>query len=403
MFAAKQRADAETLRNAQPQLWQTLLRSLVEGSRNSTPAVFAALARDIQPNLQIEIIEVADVKKSGDLEENRIPEDERLELVSSIPLLTKDGVGSLVQLAHDDFMLVAAAVLVECRSLLEQQDISDVSLGLLSAMLVYTAGGSLTSDIAGRVYEFQGHVERIHDRAEETSEVLRSQFREFKSGEEDKLTAFKRSLSEEVKLRSASTLWSDRARWHRGISALSLTAFLAVIVAALWAIAIHFQQIVELLPRDKDNHIEYVSVALIAIPAVGVGWALKVLARFIQTNSILGDDSRQRQAMTRTYLALIADKDSGVTEKDRLVMLNAIFRPLPGVQADEVAPPTILDLLKKDSRDGNLPLCPVRRGGDETLEASLMFDEQRARACHAMPCPDRNSTSTLGHQSTPRV
>ncbi len=53
--------------------------------------------------------------------------------------------------------------------------------------------------------------------------------------------------------------------------------------------------------------------------------------------------------MTRTYRALVADKDSGVAEKDRLVMLNAIFRPLPGTQVDEVAPPTILDLMKRES------------------------------------------------------
>ena len=215
-------------------------------------------------------------------------------------------------------------------------------------MLVYASGGGLSSDIAGRVWEFQGHVERTRVRAEETSKTLRSDFDTFLSVEKDKLTAFKQSLSEEVKLRSASTLWSDRAFWHRTVSFISLVGFVAIIVAALWSIADNFKMIVDQLPRDKDNHIEYVSIALIAIPAIGVGWALKVLARFIQNNSILGDDSRQRQAMTRTYLALVADKDSGVTEKDRLVMLNAIFRPLPGVQSDEVAPPTILDLLKKE-------------------------------------------------------
>jgi hypothetical protein len=202
--------------------------------------------------------------------------------------------------------------------------------------------------VAGRLWAFERKVDERRTNAEETSKQLRDTVNQFLSDEREKLSAFKQSLSEEVKLRSASKLWSDRARWHRSVAIISLIAFIGILCLALWYIGSHFKQIVELLPRDKDNHVEYVSIALLAIPAIGIGWGLKVLARFIQNNSILGDDSRQRQAMTRTYLALVADKDSGVTEKDRLVMLNAIFRPLPGTQVDEVAPPTILDLMKRE-------------------------------------------------------
>jgi hypothetical protein len=220
---------------------------------------------------------------------------------------------------------------------------------MLAEMFVYVSGGVVTTDVASKVWDFQGQVERAGKHANETSKELQGAFDKFVAEEREKLQAFKGSLSEEVKLRSASNLWSDRALWHRLVSGVSLLAFFGTIACTLWYIAAHIETIISLLPRDKDNHIEYVSVALIAIPAVGVGWTLKVLARFIQSNSILGDDSRQRQAMTRTYLALVADKDSGVTEKDRLVMLNAIFRPLPGIQTDELAPPTILDLLKKET------------------------------------------------------
>ncbi|MCA6101214.1 hypothetical protein J6525_22780 [Bradyrhizobium sp. WSM 4400] len=159
------------------------------------------------------------------------------------------------------------------------------------------------------------------------------------------------SLSEEVRLRSVSELWQNRARWHRGIAGAALAVFFVAVAALVGYCAMHMDQIVAALPRDKDQHVEYVSIALLAIPALAVGWCLKILARLVHTNSVLGDDSRQRQAMTRTYLALVADSSSQVTTEDRLVMLNAIFRPLPGSQSDEVAPPTILDLINKGSHN----------------------------------------------------
>jgi hypothetical protein len=274
--------------------------------------------------------------------------DDGFKVTGSIPLLSDKDVSVLEVFAHQHFSLLAAAVIVECRSISAPIKAMTLPLDILSEMLIYASGGMTTTDVAGRLWEFQKKVDMTQANAKDTSQELKDAFNQFLADERDKLSAFKQSLSEEVKLRSASNLWSGRARWHRFVALISLTAFIGILCLALWYIGSHFKQIVDLLPRDKDNHIEYVSVALLAIPAIGIGWGLKVLARFIQNNSILGDDSRQRQAMTRTYLALLADKDSGVTEKDRLVMLNAIFRPLPGTQVDEVAPPTILDLMKRE-------------------------------------------------------
>ncbi|WP_225646395.1 DUF6161 domain-containing protein [Bradyrhizobium australafricanum] len=179
----------------------------------------------------------------------------------------------------------------------------------------------------------------------------RGNVEEFTATESKNLASFMQSLSEEVRLRSVSELWQNRARWHRGIAGAALAVFFVAVAALVGYCAMHMDQIVAALPRDKDQHVEYVSIALLAIPALAVGWCLKILARLVHTNSVLGDDSRQRQAMTRTYLALVADSSSQVTTEDRLVMLNAIFRPLPGSQSDEVAPPTILDLINKGSHN----------------------------------------------------
>jgi hypothetical protein len=319
----------------QPRRWRTLFASL-SGRNSGLGQLFSFL----QTNLDDAHFEVIDLP---------VEEIAAAKVVGEIPLLTDDALSTLEAIAREDFNLVASAVLFECRNIAGGSKIVTMSLDILAAMQIYVSRGTPTQDILKKLAEFQAKADRAEQQTSASLEQLRLTTDQFFKDESEKLSAFKQSLSEEVKLRSASTLWSERARWHRFVAVISLAAFIGILCLALWYISAYFKQIVDVLPKDKDNHIEYASVALLAIPAIGIGWGLKVLARFIQNNSILGDDSRQRQAMTRTYLALVADKDSGVTEKDRLVMLNAIFRPLPGTQVDEVAPPTILDLMKRES------------------------------------------------------
>jgi hypothetical protein len=317
----------------QPHRWRTIFSSL--GGRNSgLGPLFSSLQNNLD-NAHFEVIELP------------VEEIAAARVVSEIPLLTDVALSTLEAIANEDFDLVASAVLFECRNIGGGTKITTMSLDILAAMQIYVSRGIPTQDILKKLAEFQAKMEGAEQRTSATLEQLRLTTDQFFKDETEKLSAFKQSLTEEIQLRSASQLWSNRAISHRAVAGASFLAFILILGAVLWYGAEHFKEIVAQLPRDKDGHIEYVSVALLAIPAIGIGWCLRVLARFIHMNSVLGDDSRQRQAMTRTYLALVADKDSQVTKEDRLIMLNAIFRPLPGSQVEEVAPPTILDLLKK--------------------------------------------------------
>ena len=100
------------------------------------------------------------------------------------------------------------------------------------------------------------------------------------------------------------------------------------------------------IPKDKEGVITYHSLVFFIVPVVAVAWLLRLISRFVSTSLQLRDDARHRDAMLKTYLALVGNKDSKVDEKDRLVMLTAIFRPLPGAQSEDVAPPSIMDLVK---------------------------------------------------------
>ncbi len=267
--------------------------------------------------------------------------------VGRIPLLTEETLSRLQRAANMEFNVVASAVLMECREIAGGIGLQTVGMDLLGGMVAYASGGIASQDITQRIASFEERIKTAEDRSTEVSDGIKESVAQFVDGQKEGLASFKAGLSEDLKLKSATELWRDRAGWHRAATIFCFIMFAAIIAVALVLGFVHFDQIVKDLPKDSAGHIEYVSVALLAIPAIGIGWLLKVLARFVQSNSILADDSRQRQAMTRTYLSLVADKDSQVTREDRIIMLNAIFRPLPGAQSDEVAPPTVLDLLKK--------------------------------------------------------
>lgn len=70
------------------------------------------------------------------------------------------------------------------------------------------------------------------------------------------------------------------------------------------------------------------------IVAAGLGafltavfWAARILVRNYLTERALKLDAEERKVMTMTYLALI--EEGAVAEEDRLVILNALFRPTP--------------------------------------------------------------------------
>jgi hypothetical protein len=264
-----------------------------------------------------------------------------------IPLMDIHRLALLQDIASHDPDLVAAAVFIECAEITPAVKIQTLSVRLLGAMISYASGGITTRDLTSAVAGFQSKMDSATSGAQASAQKLQTDFEQFVKSETDKLVSFKESLSEELKLKSANDLWKDRARWHRLAAIIYFILFgslvLGVLLFGLW----NFTAIVKELPKDSAGHIEYAGLALLGIAALGIGWCLKLLARFVHTNSILGDDSRQRQAMTRTYLSLVADKESQVTKEDRIIMLNAIFRPLHGSQNDEVAPPTILDLMKR--------------------------------------------------------
>jgi hypothetical protein len=82
---------------------------------------------------------------------------------------------------------------------------------------------------------------------------------------------------------------------------------------------------------------------VLGTPLFFVIWICRLVARQLQMNIAQRNDANERAVMTQTYLALL--EQNKASENDRILILNALFRPTTAAGVDDGAPPHWFDLL----------------------------------------------------------
>ncbi|MES2905809.1 MAG: DUF6161 domain-containing protein [Pseudomonadota bacterium] len=162
---------------------------------------------------------------------------------------------------------------------------------------------------------------------------------------EKELLAFKTEIKTYAKIKDALNLWEDKAAAHTTAYQLLGYCFLLILIATITYFlsvdASRFLSHFKNLPVGQT----YLPLAFILIPTIGIGWLLRYLAKFSIHNFNLAEDAKQRHVQTETYLRLLGDPNQPISERERILALAALFRPLPGQGSDDVSPPSAADLL----------------------------------------------------------
>ena len=171
-------------------------------------------------------------------------------------------------------------------------------------------------------------------------------FHESANNEWQKLrTAFDNQL----RLEAPAHYWAKEAK--RTLEAATGALILFVVIASLFIAVLIFQgpsflaELVQIGPRAA-----YASIALISIPALTALWVLRHVARLFVTNFERSNDAKMRETMATTFLALTKEGASSAEENERLLVLEALFRPLGPKQADDGHFGGALEILTR--RDG---------------------------------------------------
>jgi hypothetical protein len=185
---------------------------------------------------------------------------------------------------------------------------------------------------------------------------------------------FAKAIEAKYQIEVTRKLWANRQSANRLAFAMSALALLILLVC-LPVLAMYFHKpilisignMLTLLQPPGSNSAgavaigpmnggdgkataEYAIAALnrlvfIAFPLGLYVWLVRLIVRFNTRSLTLMDDATTRQALMDTFYRIATD--NGATDKEREMMLQAIFRPLPGHQNESADFPNVIELVHK--------------------------------------------------------
>lgn len=217
--------------------------------------------------------------------------------------------------------------------------------------LLATAKSSL-EEIASTVDKMKSDVAASSERLDVVAEAIGST--------EAQIEAFSTSVREELRIDATKRLWRNRALGSTVSFWISAVVIAAAILGPPWWAIYHIEMVFAFLKRVGDAATQGLPpdatsaqltaatisrLVVITAPLALYFWAVKLLVRFNTRSMVLMDDARQRHTTMDTYFHLI--ERNGASTEERGLMLNALFRPLPGQGQDNVDPPNFIELVKK--------------------------------------------------------
>lgn len=203
-------------------------------------------------------------------------------------------------------------------------------------------------------------------RSQERSIAEKSRIGEYeiRVGEQnDEFAQLKAAFLDYMKLKAPVEYWKTNALWTR------VTAIAFGIVSLAWGGLIGWyvltyakeilspkSQVVQAAKAAADNATAPIVTAQ-PVPLWEIGmflllvtlaiWLLRVLVRITLSNLHQSTDALSRATMTEAYLALIKE-GSALPEKDRILVLTTLFRPIAtGLIKDDAMPPSVVELLSR--------------------------------------------------------
>ncbi len=144
--------------------------------------------------------------------------------------------------------------------------------------------------------------------------------------------------------------WSRTAVRGRKLAIASFATFalmLALPTALIYfkwtAISAYIDHIVD----TTKGSLSLAGIVVFTIPIFGYGWLLKHVSRVFTQSLAISADAEHRQVLAVTFLGLAQNSSVGMTEQDRALILNALFRPIASGPQDEGPPSGLLELIKK--------------------------------------------------------
>ncbi len=173
------------------------------------------------------------------------------------------------------------------------------------------------------------------------------------------LAEVKEFYTEELRTQAPTKYWTDKAETHSRLGKWFLAAFAAAAVGlagTAYALGLDLVAAIAQAQGNAADGLVGLETALsrflvFLVPTFFAVWLLRIVLRIALSNLALADDARHRVTLIQTFRSLLEDQKK-LEAPDRILMLQALFRPLPGAREDESAPPNWFDVLVSRIKPG---------------------------------------------------
>lgn len=193
-------------------------------------------------------------------------------------------------------------------------------------------------------------IRRETDKASETVAEDSAKLGEMITSAEQRLSDLEKLYHEKLVMEGPSRHWksvADAAGAGKMVAFIAFCALLAVPALVAWRNWDSVTRLIDHLIAQSSGGISLAAIAVITIPTLAYGWLLKHVSRSYVQNLAIQTDAQHRRVMTTTFLGLAKRKAVDLTEADRALILNALFRPAPPHTADDGPPSGLIDLIRK--------------------------------------------------------
>lgn len=140
---------------------------------------------------------------------------------------------------------------------------------------------------------------------------------------ESRMETIEIAFATDMRLRAGERYWGEKRQIHDRTATKWLKKFFFWTAGATVFLLLLYAAIYAAVP--KGTGFNAASFFAYGLPTVLVLWGLRILANIYRENRDLADDAAERVAMVMTFKAL--EFEHRVSDEERLIILNALFRP----------------------------------------------------------------------------
>ena len=184
-------------------------------------------------------------------------------------------------------------------------------------------------------------------------ETKKQELDEYLQTKENKLVELEKTYDEKLKLSKPAEYWNKLATYYtkNGTKWLIISLFIAVIT--IGGLIKFIALTPSLFDYNGDWYLIFKNTALLTVITSIAIYILRITVKLCMSSTHLARDSKEREQLAYFYLAL--SKDGEVSEKERAIILNALFsRSDTGLLKGDSAPvmsTNVADIIKKSQND----------------------------------------------------